>query len=119
MLMLLGVQELCVCHLMGVLGFSQPLVSRNLSLMSAAGLLTERRQGKLVFYSLRKNLRSPLRETVTVLKKEIKNDEVYLKDLSALKDSNEFQKKTGRYDMKTFLTFIRKRARRKKGGIRI
>jgi DNA-binding transcriptional ArsR family regulator len=119
MLMLLEVQEFCVCHLMGVLGVSQPLVSRNLSLMSAAGLLTERRQGKLVFYSLRKNLRSPLRETVKVVKKELKNDEVYLKDLSALRDSSEFQKETGKYDMKTFLTFIKKKNRRNKGATRI
>jgi ArsR family transcriptional regulator len=113
MMMLLGVQELCVCHLMGVLGVSQPLVSRNLSLMSAAGLLAERRQGKLVFYSLRKDLKSPLREAVDIIKRELKNDAVLRRDLVALKDSHEFQKKTGRYDMKTFLEFMKRKEKRR------
>lgn len=113
MLMLLKGQELCVCQLMGVLCVSQPLVSRNLSLMSTAGLLMERRQGKLVFYSLRKDLRSTLRETVNIIKRELKDDAVFLRDLATLKESREFQEKTGRCDMKTFLEFM-KRKRKKR-----
>ena len=39
-LMLLTRRELCVCQIMGVLGVSQPLVSRNLKLLGDAGFLS-------------------------------------------------------------------------------
>lgn len=56
LLMLLRERELFVCQLMAVLGISQPLVSRNLALLERQGLLDSRRQGKHVFYSLKKDL---------------------------------------------------------------
>src|SRR4030042_5765138 len=55
-LMLLTSRELCVCQVMGVLGISQPLVSRNLKLLGDAGFLEERKEGKLVFYSMKKKM---------------------------------------------------------------
>ncbi|MGW8271895.1 MAG: ArsR/SmtB family transcription factor, partial [Thermodesulfovibrionales bacterium] len=44
-LMLLDRNELCVCQLMAILGVSQPLVSRNLSLLARGGFLEDRREG--------------------------------------------------------------------------
>lgn len=56
LLLLLRERELFVCQLMAVLQLSQPLVSRNLALLEREGLLDSRRQGKHIFYNLKKNL---------------------------------------------------------------
>lgn len=112
-LMLLMKRELCVCQLMAVLGISQPLVSRNLSLLSAAGLLGERREGKLVFYSLRKGLPAASQRALDVLKSCLKGDRTVEQDIESLTECTEFQKMTGRCDMETFLEFMRKKKSRK------
>ncbi|NLQ19158.1 metalloregulator ArsR/SmtB family transcription factor [Marinomonas sp. M1K-6] len=49
-------QELCVCELMQALDESQPKVSRHLAQLRNCGLLTDRRQGQWVFYSINKTL---------------------------------------------------------------
>jgi ArsR family transcriptional regulator len=107
-LMLLTEKELCVCQLMGVLGISQPLISRNLSLLSNAGLLDERKDGKLVFYSISKNLPSAAKSIINLLKKELKEDRIFKNDIVSLTECYEFQKKTGKCDMKTFLAYMDK-----------
>ena len=50
---LLSHGELCVCHLHEALGLSQPNVSRQLSVLRAAGIVADRREGKWVHYRLR------------------------------------------------------------------
>ncbi len=112
-LMLLTERELCVCQLMGVLGISQPLVSRNLSLLSGAGLLDERRDGKLIFYSIKKNLPKTIRELIELLKEELKDDKTLKGDRSSLSECYEFQKKTGKCDMKTFLAYMEKKRKQR------
>ncbi len=109
MLMLLGSRELCVCQLMGIIGISQPLISRNLSLLSAAGLLDERREGKLVFYSIAKDLPPATAEILRILKRELKGDKRLRGDMRSMGDCAQFQKITGKCDMKTFLAFMEKR----------
>jgi ArsR family transcriptional regulator len=113
-LMLLTRKELCVCQLMGVLGISQPLVSRNLSLLSNAGFLDERRDGKLIFYSIRKNITPVLAKILDILLDELRDDVTFRSDLDSLKDCAEFQKKTGKCDMKTFLKFMEKKRKKKR-----
>lgn len=44
--------ELCVCHIETALGLSQPTASRQLSTLRAAGLVTRRRDGSWIYYSL-------------------------------------------------------------------
>lgn len=114
-LLLLSQKELCVCQIMGVLGMSQPLVSRNLSLLFKAGFLDDRREGKMMFYRLRKTLPEPLSGLMAILKGELKSSEFYKNDLQSLKDCTEYQKKTGKCDMETFLSYMqqKKRSRRK------
>ena len=107
-LMLLSRAELCVCQIMGVLGVSQPLVSRNLSMLATAGLLDERRSGKLVFYKLKKHLDDPFVSIVKVVKSLTKDDEVFSIDINSLEDCMDYQKKMGSCDMKTFLDFMEK-----------
>ncbi len=44
--------EMCVCEIMEALPVSQPAVSHHLRILRQAGLITDRRQGKWIFYSL-------------------------------------------------------------------
>lgn len=114
-LLLLDRKELCVCQIMGVLEISQPLVSRNLSLLLKAGFLEGRREGKMIFYRLQKTLPRPLASLMDLLRKELGEDETFLMDLQSLGDCTEYQKKTGECSMKTFLEFMgRKKRSRKK-----
>ncbi|WP_233401817.1 metalloregulator ArsR/SmtB family transcription factor [Marinomonas ostreistagni] len=48
--------ELCVCELMEAIDESQPKVSRHLAQLRSCGLLTDRRQGQWVFYSINEAL---------------------------------------------------------------
>ncbi len=112
-LMVLAKRELCVCQIMGVLGISQPLVSRNLALLSGTGFLDERKEGKLVFYSLKRDMAPAQRKMVGVLRGTLKSDSILKDDLGSLRDCEEFQKRTGKCDMKTFSEFLTKRNRKK------
>ncbi len=53
MLLLIHLEkELCVCELTAALDLSQPKVSRHLAQLKSFGVLSDRRDGKWVFYSL-------------------------------------------------------------------
>lgn len=114
-LILLAQKELCVCQIMGVLGISQPLVSRNLNLLDGAGFLQGRKEGKLVFYSLSKAMPVVNKKAVDLLKESLKGDSILAEDLGSLRDCEEFQKKTGRCDMKTFSEFMKSTRKRRFG----
>jgi DNA-binding transcriptional ArsR family regulator len=45
-------QEACVCHLTEILGQRQPYVSQQLATLREAGLVTDRRDGTLIYYRL-------------------------------------------------------------------
>lgn len=47
--------ELCVCQMTAVLGLAPSTVSQHLSVLAHGGLVTERKEGKLVFYRLRED----------------------------------------------------------------
>jgi DNA-binding transcriptional ArsR family regulator len=49
---ILARQEACVCHLTAVLGQRQPYVSQQLASLREAGLVTDRRDGTLIYYRL-------------------------------------------------------------------
>jgi ArsR family transcriptional regulator len=49
---ILSRQEACVCHLTAILGKRQPYVSQQLGTLREAGLVTDRRDGTLIYYSL-------------------------------------------------------------------
>ena len=112
-LMLLTRRELCVCQIMGVLGVSQPLVSRNLNLLNDAGFLEERKEGKLVFYSMKKKMDALNAGMVRLLSETLKGDRILSEDVRSLRDCEEFQKKTGKCDMKTFSEYMSKGRRKK------
>jgi ArsR family transcriptional regulator, arsenate/arsenite/antimonite-responsive transcriptional repressor len=110
-LLLLDTRELCVCQIMGVLEMSQPLVSHNLSLLFRAGWLNDRREGKMVFYCLKKKLPEPLSSLMKLLRNELRDDETLRNDMESLGDCTEYQKKTGKCNMETFLAYMKKKKR--------
>ena len=113
-IMLLDKKELSVCQLMGITGASQPLVSRNLSILYKGGFLDERRDGKLRFYSISKDLLKDKIALLDLIRNQLKNDERYRGDLETLKECSEFQKKKGTCDMKTLQEFIEWKKRKTK-----
>ncbi len=50
--MLLFRERLCVCQLSGVLGLSQPRVSKALAKLRDVGIVSDERKDKFIFYSL-------------------------------------------------------------------
>ena len=116
-LMLVARKELCVCQLMGVLGISQPLVSRNLAMLSNAGLIRERKDGKLVFYSLNREMPRPHKKVIGLLQEMTAGDKRFSGDIDSLQDCEAFQKKAGKCDMKTLREFmLRKPGKPAKGS---
>jgi ArsR family transcriptional regulator len=48
--------ELCVCELTEALQVSQPKISRHLAQLRECGLLTDRREGQWIYYSINTDL---------------------------------------------------------------
>jgi len=51
-LRLLEVREMCVCEVMVALNLTQPTASHHLGILENVGLVTDRKEGKWVFYSI-------------------------------------------------------------------
>ncbi|MDA8169547.1 MAG: metalloregulator ArsR/SmtB family transcription factor [Nitrospiraceae bacterium] len=110
-LLLVSRKELCVCQIMAVLGISQPLVSKDLNVLKGAGLLSSRREGKLMFYKFRP---AGVR-TAGFLKnvfREMQKDPGVIEDMQNMVRCEEFQKLTGRCDMESFMQFMEKRRKK-------
>lgn len=107
--LLLDGGELFVCQLMGILGISQSLMSSNLRQLEQAGLVCSLRRGKLVFYTLRRDL-SPLQQAVlTALKREAETDELCRRDrryLQLMRDRFQQAGANGRCDMAMLRRFL-------------
>lgn len=112
-LMLLQKKELCVCQLMAVLGISQPLVSRNLSLLMHAGFLEDRRKGKMIFYKIKTKADKKQALLINMLTEMLADDETLKKDIESLTECSEYQKKTGKCGMKAYIEYMQS----KKGRI--
>lgn len=52
-LLAIGEDESCVCHLESLLGQRQPYISQHLMALRKAKILTTRRDGRFIFYRLR------------------------------------------------------------------
>lgn len=61
-------QELCVCDFMEVLGITQSKASRHLRTLYHAGLVSDRRAGLWVYYTLRRTDEPVTRSTLRAMK---------------------------------------------------
>jgi ArsR family transcriptional regulator len=52
LLNLMAGHDVCVCHFVEILGQSQPKISRHLAYLRQAGIVTARREGKWMHYSI-------------------------------------------------------------------
>jgi ArsR family transcriptional regulator len=55
-LKLLSLRDMCVCEIMVALNLTQPTASHHLGILENAGLVSHRREGKWIFYSLQNKL---------------------------------------------------------------
>ncbi len=53
LLRLLGLREMCVCELMVALELTQPTASHHLGILEKVGLVSRRKEGKWVYYSIK------------------------------------------------------------------
>ncbi len=90
-IMALRKRELCLCHLVELLGLAPSTVSKHLSILKEAGFVAERKKGKFVFNRIDSEGDSPigreiLRLAIRNLEKDkaIKADEVALKRILKL-----------------------------------
>lgn len=107
-LMILMRGELSVCELMAILKISQPLVSRHLSILKGAGLVRNRREGKLHFYSVTDEaLSGGKMGFVKLLSEALKDDKTTGHDRLRLRKYIEYQKKNKDRSVESMLSFSR------------
>ncbi|MDB4285430.1 metalloregulator ArsR/SmtB family transcription factor [bacterium] len=107
-LMLLLRRELSVCELMAILRISQPLVSRHLSILKEAGLVRNRRDGKLHFYSVTDDALSGGKVGfIRLLSDALKDDKTAGHDRLRLRKYIEYQKKSKDRSVESLLRFSR------------
>jgi DNA-binding transcriptional ArsR family regulator len=73
---ILACQEACVCHLTTILGQRQPYVSQQLATLREAGLVTDRRDGTLIYYRLADDHLSTLLEHGKAVVRDLMGDDV-------------------------------------------
>ena len=81
--------ELCGCDIQYVMGTSQPNVSRHLNYLKNCGLVTDRRVGYRVFYSLAEDERDVLKPLFKVLRSAFGSEEMLKQDTRNLKKAIE------------------------------
>jgi ArsR family transcriptional regulator len=107
-LMLLLKGELSVCELMAILRVSQPLVSRHLSILKEAGLVRNRREGKLHMYSVTDEaLSGGKMGFIRLLSDGLKDDKTAAHDRLRLRKYIEYRKKNKNRSVESLLRFSR------------
>lgn len=71
-LQILSHDEACVCHMEAVLGVRQSYLSQQLSVLRENGLITDRKDGRIVYYQLENPHILNVLDSVTALIPEIK-----------------------------------------------
>jgi ArsR family transcriptional regulator len=107
-LMLLRQRDLCVLEIIGALDLSQPLASSHLAVLREAGLVTARREGRRIRYSLsdeaRRGGRHRLLQQVAAA---IGTERRIEADRDRLAACAAFRERAGTCDRKTLASFRR------------
>jgi len=78
--------ELCVCELTHALELSQPMVSRHLGLLRDAGMVSDRRAGQWIYYSINPALADWATEVLETTAQANKRLSPFSNDLRSLRD---------------------------------
>ena len=81
---LMAGREVCVCHFVEILGQSQPKISRHLAYLRHAGIVTARREGKWMHYSICTPADSPAASILSALLAALGNDQQMRADRAKL-----------------------------------
>jgi ArsR family transcriptional regulator len=84
LLNLMAGREVCVCHFVEILGQSQPKISRHLAYLRNAGIVSARREGKWMHYSIRTPADASRASILTSVLHSLSSDEQMLADRAKL-----------------------------------
>jgi len=85
MLLLLRDRELCVCQIIAVLDLAPSTISKHLSILSAAGLVEHRKEGRWAYYRLPGNAADPMvRNAWRWIATSLRDDDAMAKDMKKL-----------------------------------
>ncbi|TCK60381.1 ArsR/SmtB family transcription factor [Seleniivibrio woodruffii] len=84
---MLGVRDLCVCEINAVLNISMSTISSHLKVLRNAGLVTSKKDGRWIIYSLNKK-NTFIADIVNVTVSGMKSDETVAEDAQKLKYIN-------------------------------
>ena len=85
MLLLLRGRELCVCQIIAVLDLAPSTISKHLSILSAAGLVEHRKEGRWAYYRLPAgSADGTVRSELRWIEKALRHDEAIAKDARKL-----------------------------------
>ena len=76
--------ELCVCDIQAVMGFTQTKVSRHLGYLKKAGLVSDRKQGLWMLYSIAKAKDETHRQILESLAALLRSNDVAKRDAKRL-----------------------------------
>jgi ArsR family transcriptional regulator len=85
LLNLIAGREVCVCHLVDVLGQSQPKISRHLAYLRRAGVVAARREGKWMHYRMEEPQNKAMAAVMATTLEGLKKDETMKADREKLK----------------------------------
>jgi ArsR family transcriptional regulator len=81
-------KEVCVCDLTVALKFSQPMISRHLAQLRAAGMVRDRRAGIWIYYRLHPDLPTWARKVLREALAGVARDAPYRSDRKSLRDAS-------------------------------
>ena len=73
-------KNVCVCELVHALDLPQSKISRHLSLMKSAGLVSQKRENQWVLYSISSDLSDFEQKLITTIVNEISKSGIFKKD---------------------------------------
>ena len=80
LMLLLNVDELCVCELTTALQLSQPKISRHLASLRKLGIVIDERRGLWIYYRVNPNLSTWAKDILNATSKIISEQEPYQSD---------------------------------------
>lgn len=99
LLNLMGEGEGCVNHFTEVLGESQPKVSRHLAYLRGSGLVDTRREGKWIYYSIRRHVNTALDSILESTLSALADDAELIADKRRLMLLSDAQRSGSRLEM--------------------